>query len=349
MIARPDYNTVLSENSDAMKVARVLCIFFMLYVHTHLFYHEGFQSTEYFVGLRSTFADLLGRSSVPLLSALSGFLMLGYFAKYQFKAATQKRAVVLLIPLMVWNTLGLLLAFARGKGLDVDVNDVVPLWSRSYYLHLDFLRDVFVVSAATPLLVWLFQRFRIYGLLAVLGLVSIIDLWPVLLRDQILAYYAIGIFIGMYRLNITRYVPTIRTASWLAFTGLFVIILTEAVSGKAMYSILPSEVFDNGLRRPIGALTFWFAAVAIARHRRVSGFLIKHVEPAVFLLFLSHIMILNVLGSVYASIPVLHNAPVYTLVWASLPIVCLGITIVCAKLTLYLPRLLVIAVVGKQT
>lgn len=349
MIARTDYNTVLSENSDAMKVARVLCIFFMVYVHTHLFYHEGFQSTGYFLGLRSVLAELLGRSSVPLLSALSGFLMLGYFARHQFKAATQKRAIILLIPLVVWNMLGLLLAFARGKGLDVSVNDVFPLWSRSFYLQLDFLRDVFVVSAATPLLVWLFKRFRIYGLLCLLGLVCVVDLWPVLLRDQILAYYAIGVFIGMYRLNLTRYIPAIRTASSAAFAALFIVILVEALTGKALYSMLPAEIFDNGLRRPIGALTFWFAAVAIARHRRVTDFLVKHIEPAVFLLFLSHIMMIGALGSVYASLQGLHNAPVYTLVWVSLPLACLGMAILCAKLTLYLPRFMAVAVAGKQT
>lgn len=347
MIARANYSELLSQHSSAMKISRVICIFSMMYVHVHLFESHNYQETSYFRAVHAVLVELLGRSSVPLLSALSGFLMFGYFAKYPFFDAVRKRAVVLLIPLMVWNVLGLLLEFIRGKGFSVGVNDVLPLWEGGHYIQLNFLRDLFVVSAATPVLVWLLQRFQFYGLLAVIALAAAIDLHPLLLRDQILVYYTVGIFIAIYRLNIGIHLPTIKSCTFVAFSALLCLIATESLTGVPLYSVISADIFDNAIRRPIGAMAFWFFAGWICQRVLAARLLIRHVEPAIFLVFLSHYMLVPVFGSAYASVEALHSPITYVLMWISIPFMCLGVGVLLAKLALVMPRFAVVAIAGK--
>jgi hypothetical protein len=61
-------------SSDAIRIARVLCIVCMAYVHMR-------QPNVDFPIVWAVVVDTLGRASVPLLSVISGYLMVPFFSR----------------------------------------------------------------------------------------------------------------------------------------------------------------------------------------------------------------------------------------------------------------------------
>lgn len=92
-------------NSDAVRCARVLCIVFMSYVHLHF----DIDPNAEFPLVDALFVETLGRSSVPLLSVISGYFMVGFFQRRQYFEAIIQRAKTLILPMVIWNTIAVLL------------------------------------------------------------------------------------------------------------------------------------------------------------------------------------------------------------------------------------------------
>src|SRR3546814_10745051 len=98
--------------STAIAVARVLCIFGVVYVHAWTGLDGGRltladSSTQ---GVfRWVLMELLGRSAVPLLGMISGWLVAGSASRRTYGAFIGGKPRTILLPLLLWHLLGLLI------------------------------------------------------------------------------------------------------------------------------------------------------------------------------------------------------------------------------------------------
>lgn len=147
------------------------------------------------------------RAAVPVLTAISGFLLFRAGLERDFTRLLVKKTRTLLVPLIVFN-LPVALAVAvlqwRGGGVHDFSHGLYPptatgwadallgLWAIPVNPALHFLRDLYVVSLLAPLLGWLARRHPLAGLLALLAVSWWnLDGWLVL-RDSMLVNFYLG-------------------------------------------------------------------------------------------------------------------------------------------------------------
>ena len=339
----------LASMSDVIRVARVICILFMAYVHVHLFPHDAYQQTLYFTIAETVLVDLFGRSSVPLLSVVSGILMIHYFGKRTYLQAIGQRSVSLVWPMVVWNTVAL--------GCYVYLSGDVYSWQQipgrllaftgdGYWTHLTFLRDLFAICVIAPLLIRLIQLYGAVTLAGVLLLCVLCDLRPFLLRDSLLFYFTVGLYVGFYRLK-TPF-PTDFLA-FLSFCGMALVTLISIVNAmdQSRFVFLSDNQFDLLVRRPLCAIVFWHVAAFVVKSKGITEFISERVEPAIFLMFLSHVLVSNILGSVFFRFETFHSPILYFLVWLSMPFASLFAAMCAIRVLDRCPKSVSILVQGK--
>lgn len=295
--------------SDAVRISRVICIFFMSYVHLHFFVLPGAE----FPILEPLLVQTLGRSSVPLLSAISGYLIVGYFEKRRYLSAVQSRLRTLILPMAFWN----LVAVAT-LGSEDFLNDIFALTRISKYEHLTFLRDIFALALVTPVLIYLSRKVPV--LLLVAAIAYFLADWSNLfvLRPQIAFFYTIGVLL---RERPQSPHPAVSVLSLALFAWVAAIELQR-------HPIINVEYFEH-LSRLVAAFTFWNAALILAE----AANWLKKLDRAAFPYFLSHVFLFQAVGSLLAHSPVSQNILVYKTTWVITPFVCyLGVYVFVTRL-----------------
>jgi hypothetical protein len=307
----------------------------MAYVHVHVIKVAGLESTWYFSNTRTLLVELFGRSSVPLLSMISGALLVGVARKRSWLKIMQGRARGLLLPMVTWNLIGLTLALLTAKHAPSSPwNAVFAFTDRAQYTHLTFLRDVFVVSLGTPLFVLLAKRSPLLFLGGSVILISFIDLKPLVLRDQIFLYYLVGVYIGVYRFQFFKFRWVVPLTHFAMATLVISALLGQYV--PVVERVYYHPVFEDLVRRPVCALWFWLVAQTLVRHDTIRAVVRQHLEPAIFLMFLSHATVIHFVGSIYARWVPRHGLT-YFGVWLLLPFICLLAAVFMTKLLGHLP------------
>lgn len=284
--------------SDAAHISRVLCILFMSYVHLHFFELSGavFPITDIIV------VDTFGRSSVPLLSILSGYFMVTFFAKRSYAIAALSRGRSLIVPMIIWNLVACILF-----GFTYPLwNSLIAAMDQSKLIYLTFLRDLFILSLLTPVLVlcakkasWIFATTILFYYLS--GWSNII-----VLRPQIAFFFSLGVFLALYPQSMPR------GSRVIALIG-----VTAAIFWQVIRPDLSGFYFDNLYLRPITAFSFWVLALWIAANQPKIG----NFDKTAFAFFLMHGIIFTAVGSVYSKIPALHTIPIYYMIWILTPLI----------------------------
>ncbi|WP_128254056.1 acyltransferase family protein [Falsirhodobacter deserti] len=284
--------------SDAIRITRVLCILCMSYVHLHFFDLPG---TD-FTAIRAIVVDTLGRSSVPLLSVISGFLMVGFFSKRDYREAATQRARALIVPMIIWNSIAVMLWGWSG------LNDILGLTETSKLIYLTFLRDLFVMSLMTPLLLFLARKLPAL-LFAGAAVVYVADISSILvLRPQILFFYCMGVLIAVN--------PIKMPAGWKVFAIAALAALCILIASFPQLTL--NDYFDNLIRRPVTSLGFWAIALILAeRAARLSN-----LDRFAFPFFLSHGIMFYYVGALYADVEFLQFPAAYLVIWLCVPILC---------------------------
>lgn len=283
--------------SDAAHCARVLCILFMSYVHLHFFGLEGAD----FPLTKIVLVETLGRSSVPLLSVLSGYFMVGYFAKRPYPTAIFLRGRSLVVPMLIWNLVACLLF-----GFSYPLWDaLLAVTDESKLIYLTFLRDLFVMSLLTPTLVVYAKKAPSAFIAATLA--YYISGWSniVVLRPQIAFFFSAGIFLAIY----PRPLP--RWSGVIAIVGVSAAIAFQIFGpdrGMGFY-------FDNLYLRPVTAFSFWVASLWIAQRWPSFG----RFDKTAFAFFVMHGIAFSIIGSVYSKLASAHTVPIYYSVWLLTP------------------------------
>ncbi|PQA87931.1 acyltransferase family protein [Hyphococcus luteus] len=315
------YSNALGAGSQALEIARVFCILFMSYVHLH-FFDAGHASPEAFLVMEAVIADILGRSSVPLLSVASGFLMVRFFARRDYKSAVSQRFRTLIIPMMIWNALAMILFmdFRDAAPLDL-VNGLLAVTEPPAQLHLAFLRDLMALTCLTPLFIYGARRRPVVTALIVAAVyLAQPKIW-IVLRTQILFFYVVGVYLAVHADRI-RFPTRWEKTGVYAVAGAVTLVQIAALFEPRIGELIGGALYDNAVRRPVIALAMWCFCVDIAP--TAAGRRIHLAGKNMFLFFLAHGLIFHAVGAAYARTPdVLHGQLIYTLAWLATPVAAL--------------------------
>lgn len=315
---------ITRETSEAIRVARVCCILFMVSVHV---WPGATRIVEADVhpllhGFYVVVIDYLGRGSVPLLSTVSGVLL-------TLSAATRPSPFTLfipkvwslLVPMALWSAI-LMVLYGADALLTGDVSRFpteVGDWVNTFFsvteppanIPLAFLRDVFV-SAVIGMAVLALCRRSILAGIAFLLVVVIIETSTggvFLLRPQILVFFALGIVLSLG--GLTNTVPT-----WGIVIALLAIDVTlRQVWGKGGGDAAGFGLIMGYLNRAAMSLFMWRLAIAVVRSRGLLLRATKALEPHIFVIFCSHMITIGVVGAVAGSAGISVPDGIYPLVF----------------------------------
>lgn len=302
------------KDSIAIKICRVLCIFFMTYVRIN----PGKDNwrgevPEFLAQLGYILSDVLGRASVPALSVLGGYLAVSaYSRRPDWWIYAKERWQTLINPLITWNivaiVLSLFILWLIGDKTNIirnslPVNQLTPLYivdkltgynygSATYALN--FLRDIFICSLLLPVIVQLIKRLGFAGL-GIIWLAGLtIGFGFIISRPSILMFFTIGIVMA---LQSSQLIPSLYTVLKLLFTILTALALVYFIP---VLKINYGESLPNTALRLVVASCFLTTAVVLSRLK--FGKRIAHFEPLAFLMFLSHATIMMLLWGAWQKV-----------------------------------------------
>jgi hypothetical protein len=296
------------ELSRQIQTARTVSIFFMVYAHTSPGIAEANLSE---IGIRGVdvvfffFSSLVAKSAVPLLSILSGWLLVDALGSKRFSQILQGKARTLLAPMVFWNVLLLVLisfyAILTGEVWRLPqsavswINAVFSLTALPANIHLAFLRDLFVCAAAAPALLWLGRRWPL-AVLAVLVFLAVADpLAPFILRAEILLFFTIGLLLRAKAVNVDWIMRSwVDVSAAFAISGFLLLYLQmQALSGNLVISelVMTSLVLTVRL---CAAMFFWCIACALLNTALEP--MISRAGEYVFIVFCSHVILFKALS-----------------------------------------------------
>lgn len=320
----------------------MLCIVSVAYVHVSM----GEAQSPVGAATQGVLRGLLGRSSVLLLSAVSGLLMVRVFSTRSWAVAAWGRARGLIIPMVVWNAVALGVTLLLRHPIPDDlVNALFAVTDHGLTRPLTFLRDLFVVALLTPVVVVGIRRFGLWLLVPLFLAGGFVSTKPIVAHSQIVSYFALGIGFGVLHLERLRIVGLIaRVAPWL-LVALMVLSAARPLTGDAL-AFMDTNAFDALVRRPVCASSFWVIAMRVAKHEPSRRFIARWLEPAMFAMFLSHGVVLFGLRWVALSLGV--DGPAARLVvWLVLPFTALALAVLLQQVLRRGPDLVYRAFLGK--
>ena len=309
-----------ARRSDAISIARVICILGVVYVHawTGLNGHdlEIARGTSQ-ENLRWLLMEIFGRSAVPLLGVISGWLVGGSSRAQNWFGHVLQKARTILLPMILWNGLGILLvsgaAWLLGLSAPVPVSFdwlfqelFIVTRNPDINVQMPFLRDLFLCMVIAPLLLRLPARLLVG--VAVAAAFAQIAGWgaPVLMRPAILFFFVMGIMARR-----TGLAERVAALGWLAAIAPFLLLMAVQLH----FSLQASQgaAIEVGLLdlavRVAAATCFWRLSWALAGSP-IRGVLLK-IEPFAFMLFCSHLILIWLGGPVLGALFGKLGSPLY--------------------------------------
>ncbi|WP_420935769.1 acyltransferase family protein [Alteromonas sp. A081] len=157
------------------------------------------------------FIDVLGRASVPALSVISGFLLVHSARKNsKWPSHIKSKFKKLVVPLICWNIIIVVFSLMVFYITSVKTSQMRDLVSEPLTIlrcidlltginynsitePLNFLRDIFVCSIVSPLLIYFCRRNKEAFVVLVWLICLNYDIKPLIMRDSILMFFSIGI------------------------------------------------------------------------------------------------------------------------------------------------------------
>ena len=316
--------------SDRIRIARVLCIFFMTFVHVQpgiagnvYDRHAGFFDIVYFI-----LARLAGLSSVSLLSVVSGYFIVSSLARAGAMPLFVSKLKTLVVPLLAWNLLMLALLAAYGllSGKWQDMPDFtlpaiadallaltawpldVPLW---------FLRDLFVCCLFSPVLHVALKRAPAATIVLLVAYTLFGEDLYLLQRPQLMLFFALGMWLRLAGTG----EPAIDRLSRKLSIGLAVMV--AIFLALRIEHILLGEMDDtlrlalDTLLRVTMAAGFWMLTGLIRKSPLAAGFI--RLEPYAFFLFCSHAILFNFAGIIFRRFFGNYGSDLFAVTFFTLP------------------------------
>ena len=192
------------------------------------------------------FNDCVGRSSLPLLSVISGYLALRLSHRRRWIEQVGHKFLTLIAPMVIWNIIALCSDVAQSHGNELPAlaslpNQVMALTAYPRVTPLYFFRDVFVCSMLAPLFAAVMRRAALPALL-LLGVNALFGLSnPVFLNAVIPLFFGLGCAIEVGAIDARAIVARWR---WLLAISLTIWAVKAAfpfVTPGAFHAPAPSE------------------------------------------------------------------------------------------------------------
>lgn len=330
-----------SWRSDAIRIARVICIAGIVYVHAW----TGLSGYELDLArgtpqetLRWVLMEGFGRSAVPLLGLISGWLVAGSSRTRHWGPHVARKARTILLPMVLWNALAVLLVSGAAWqfGLAAPMPQSVRWLVEELFIvtrppdinvQMPFLRDLFLCMVLAPLLVRLPSKALALLALAA-GTCHVLGIGPpVILRASILMFFTIGIIAR--RANLAE-----RVAAWPAIVALapFVVLMPLHL----YVSIGDARPFDDAstaavdlAARVAASLAVWWLAWRLVATRAAP--LLRRIEPYMFFYFCAHLILIWLLGPVVGKLTGKLGSPLYPVYLIGQPFLILGAVVAIAK------------------
>ena len=332
-----------SRFSTAIAIARLIGIMGIVYVHAW----TGRTAEElaaiafsWQAVLRTVLSEMFGRSAVPLLGMISGWLVVSTATRQGYGAFLLGKARAILLPMLLWNAIAIVLVGAAAtfgelraptpSSVGWTLNELVPLvHANDINVQMPFLRDLFVCMMLAPLLVrassaWL----AAVALVVAVWSVSAMHI-PLLLRPQILLFFTAGI--AARRFGLAE-----RVAGWpvavcaLPFVVLIAPRLWTALLGNVFFDAHPHAMaaFDIVFRLASAVLS-WRLAWALAGSGVADR--LRAAERYGFLAFCDHLVLLWLFGPVIGLATGALGAGLYPAYLLVQPLLVLGVTVVLGR------------------
>lgn len=298
--------TVAAETSHQIVAARVICIFFMLSVHVS----PGFQAAAYGMGdamhwIGALWVDVLGRSSVPALSIVSGFLMSAQVGRRDMAEIALDRFRTLILPMLFWTAVlatlvlagyeilgartGAYQRFFEGGLQPLIAQHMLFLYGQPANLPLAFLRDLFVAGLIVVALQRLMGRWVVLALPLSILVWQTVGYGEVILRPMILPFVLAGVVLQRWSGHLTPG-RGLRVAVRVAMVG---VVLHHWTGWLApVEAMVPPDAWLIAFRCIVSAFALDMALV-LSRGRLFP--VLQRWEPVVYLAYLSHGVVISCL------------------------------------------------------
>lgn len=332
-----------SRLSQAIAIARVLCILGIVYVHawTGLWGPALAALDRTSQGLlRWGLIELLARSSVPLLSMISGWLVGPSLARRGPRAFLAGKLRTVIVPMLLWNALAVVLVSGAAwlgwlyapqpSSWGWLANELTGLvHPNEINVQMPFLRDLFVCLLLAPLMVRSPDRV-VWLVVAGAAAWSLAPpLLPLLQRPAILAFFALGLLERRHDaaaaiaarplpLLLVPYAVIAGAKIWLDLFG-----AAEGIGSPVLLGTVDLAM------RGATALAFWAIAWRLAP--TPAGQALMRLEPVMFLLFCAHLILIWCAGPAIGALTGPIGSPLYPLFLLAQPVLVLGATLVLAK------------------
>lgn len=281
--------------SEAISLARVLCILLLVYAHaqpyspgvpTTVFSQEG---VIYFLRL------LLGQSSVPLLSVVSGYLLAKSMSARRYTDELKNKLYTLIVPLVLWNLIYIFKGFLESGWAGVPAaadwpDAVLAISAPPAMMPLYFLRDVFLCFLVSPLLLGAARKAPLLTTTALLINAVLNADGPVFINSAIPLYFFAGCLLwsravvipteGLPRTAVVASVVTLVGLSLAPIYGYAPPGWSLSLPHSPAYGLAAIALFASG------SVVFWQAACVLRSHP-VGRFLMRY-EPIAFFIFCTH-------------------------------------------------------------
>lgn len=337
---------VTYRRNDAIGIARVLCILGVVYVHAWT--GRTGEELAQLVGsgqemLRWTLMEGLGKSAVPLLGMISGYLVAGSRRVLDWRQHVAGKARTILLPMLLWNAIAILCvsgAAAAGWILAPTphsfgwvVEEMLALTrAPDINVQMPFLRDLFICMIVAPLLV----RLPVRGMAVLASAVAVLTIggWPqpILLRPIILFFFLSGMIAR--RLSLAERAAALPVLiALLPFAILVPVKVALSLPPAPFPTTHPHAMAALDLvTRIAAALFFWRIANALATSRMRDALLA--IEPYAFFLFCCHLILIWLGGPFIGQWTGPVGSPLYPAFLILHPLLVLGASIVVARIIL---------------
>jgi hypothetical protein len=291
-----------ADESEQIRICRVLCILFMMSVHVSPGLSKASViSTGSFAWLGLLWGDVLGRASVAALSFISGYLLIRTASGRSVAEVARRRFRTLVVPMLVWGLIFCLLQAGEAVAVGEPRESVLfrpggdllaaltGLTGPTANLSLFFLRDLFVSAVLVQLLRPALTTAP-WPVLGAIALVTVFDLAePLVFRPSILFFLAAG------AVHATR---SEALSDWLTGRAAVTVALLLAAglllaSRLAPDGVAPVRELEDLLLRSILVVLALFASAALAGSR-AAGWLLPP-ERRIFETYLLHVPLIGML------------------------------------------------------
>lgn len=329
--------------SSSIGIARVLCLLGIVYVHawTGLVGSEIIKLNDTPQGLlRWSLIELLGRSSVPLLSIISGWLVAASLSKRGWRSFLSGKARTILAPMILWNALAIM--FVSGAAWLGWIRAPLPTtwtWTIDELLclfrpndinvQMPFLRDLFLCMLAAPLLVRLPSW--VLGVIAAVTAGWVISGFSfiLLLRPSILLFFVMGILARRRDLAVWTATRPIAMVGGAYAIMAATLVWLETVGDQRGINDPTMLVSIDLMMRFTTALFFWSVAWRLA-DTRAAKFILRF-EPYAFLMFCSHLIMIWLGGPFLGQWTGTMGSPFYPAFLIAQPLMVLAATLVLGR------------------